>query len=443
MQKLLGSRTTDTPRNTSLVPGSVVSTLNSPRGVVDSDADFATPDNNLEGTLTGRGRPGRNSRVSAVYVLNMRGEPLMPTAPRKARVLLKEGKAKVAKRTPFTVQLLYPTGETKQPVSLGVDAGYSKVGLSAVVPGKKELFSAEVQLRGDIVKLISCRRTYRRARRGRKTWHRKPRFLNRKKPQGWLAPSIRHKLDSHIRVIREVQKILPVTSMAVEVAAFDTQKIISPDIEGTGYQTGPRRGFENVREYVLFRDRHTCRHCGGSSKDPVLVVHHIESRQTGGDRPVNLLTLCKSCHDAYHRGDIEITAKPAKGFKAEAFMNTVRWKLVSFLRERGNNVSPTFGYITKSNRISLGLPKSHTNDAFVIAGGDGQARSLNSFFVRQVRSNNRKLHKGARSHIRNTAPRFVQGFQRYDKVLYAPNGNNREECFVFGRRSSGYFDLRK
>ncbi|MCG2794628.1 MAG: RNA-guided endonuclease IscB [Actinomycetia bacterium] len=371
----------------------------------------------------------------------------MPTTPGKAKVLLRDGRARIVRRTPFTVQLLYHVREAKQPVSLGVDAGYSTVGLSAVVPGGQELYSSEVRLRGDIVKLVSCRRAYRRARRCRKTWHRKPRFLNRKKPDGWLAPSIQHKLDSHLKLVREVQKILPVSKITVEVASFDVQKLQNPELPGKGYQEGPQKDFENVREYVLFRDNHTCRHCKGKSKDPVLQTHHIVSRQTGGDSPENLLTVCRTCHDAHNRGETPITATPPKGFRSEAFMNAVRRRLVALLREENDPeicpVFETYGYITKSVRIALSLPKSHANDAFIIAGGNGEERASDTFFSKQVRSNNRKLFKGVRSHLKNTAPRFVQGFQRYDKVLCAPNGNNREECFVFGRRSSGYFDVRK
>ena len=442
----LPERNTYTPRDASQVPGSVTRALNSSSGVKNSDAGLKTSDNNSDGTLTGRGRPGRDEEksVPAVFVLNVRGEPLMPTSPRKAKALLRDGKARVSQRTPFTIQLLYHVKETKQSVSLGVDAGYLNVGLSAVVSGKRELLSSEVQLRGDIVKLISERRTYRRARRGRKTWHRKPRFLNRKKPEGWLAPSIRHKLDSHLKLIREVQKILPVSEITVEVASFDIQEIQNPGISGKGYQEGPQKGFENIREYVLFLDNHRCQHCKGKSKDPVLQVHHIVSRQTGGNRPENLLTVCKTCHEAHNRGEIEINAAPPKGFRQESFMNTVRWRLVGLLREEKTcPVSATYGYITKSNRIALSLPKSHANDALVAAGGNGEERASGTFFSKQVRSNNRKLFKGARSHLKNTAPRFIQGFQRYDKVLYAPDGNNCEECFVFGRRSSGYFDIRK
>lgn len=375
-------------------------------------------------------------RVPAVYVLNMRGEPLVPTTPRKARLLLRDGKARVVRRTPFVVQLLYPTGETAQAVTLGVDAGYSHIGMSAVMEDK-ELYSTEVMLRSDMVKLNSERRMYRRNRRHRKCWYRKPRFLNRTKPNGWLAPSIQHKLDSHVKVVKQTAELLPVTKVVVEVANFDIQKIKDPEIESEQYQQGNQYGFDNVREYVFFRDGHKCRHCNGKSKDPVLQTHHIISRQVGGDRPDNLLTVCKTCHGAHNRGKIVIVAKPKKGYKAEAFMTTVRWKVVDVLVELGYDVSHAYGHITKSDRIALGLPKSHINDAFVIAGGNGQARSAENYLVKQVRSNNRKLYRGDRSHVKNTAPRFVHCYQRYDRVRY-----QNTECFVFGRRSTGYFSLK-
>lgn len=192
---------------------------------------------------------------------------LMPCTPRKARKLLKEGKAKVVRRTPFTIQLTIPTGESKQPITLGVDSGYHHIGLAAVTDsGKKEVYSADVKLRNDIVKLNSERRQYRRFRRYRKTWYRKSRFLNRKKPEGWLAPSIQHKLDSHLKIINKVKEILPISEISVEVAAFDIQKIKNPKLEGVEYQNGVQKGFWNVREYVLYRDGHVCQNCQGQSK---------------------------------------------------------------------------------------------------------------------------------------------------------------------------------
>jgi len=363
----------------------------------------------------------------------------MPCRPRKVRTLLKEGKAKVVKKTPFTIQLLHGSSGYKQPIILGVDSGYANVGLSAVTD-KKELFASEVKLRTDIVKLISERRMCRRTRRSRKTWYRQPRFLNRvkSKKKGWLAPSIQHKFDSHIKIIDRVKEILPITKINVEVAAFDIQRIKNPEIAGAEYQQGEKLGFWNTREYVLYRDNHTCQSCNGKSKDPILNVHHIKSRQIGGDRSANLITLCKTCHQQHHKGEIKLKAKQPNGFKAETFMSMVRWKIVDKLRELRNQVNHTYGYITKNNRIKNNIPKSHINDAFVIAGGEGQEREETQYLQKQVRKNNRKLFKGIRSHIRNTAERFIHGFQRFDKVLY-----NNIECFIFGRRKTGYFDIRE
>ena len=294
-----------------------------------------------------------------------------------------------------------------------------------------------MKLRTDIVKLNSERRQYRRARRNRKTWYREPRFLNRKKDNGWLAPSIQHKLDSHIKLIDMVKKILPITKINIEVANFDIQKIKNPDIEGTDYQNGEQSGFWNVREYVLHRDGHICQHCKGKSGDKILEVHHVNTRQTGGDRPDNLITLCSLCHEKVSQNKLQFKIKVSKGYKAESFMSMVRWRLVNIIREKGDIVSHTYGYITKGKRIALGVEKTHINDAFVILGGTNQTR-LDSYLIQQVRKCNRKLYKGVRSHIKNTVPRLLYGFQRFDKVLW-----KGVECFIFGRRTSGYFDIRR
>jgi hypothetical protein len=382
-------------------------------------------------------------RYLHVYVMNMRSQPLMPCSPRYARLLLGQGKARVMLRTPFTIQLTYATGEARQSIRLGMDGGYLNIGVSTITQ-KREIFAAEVQLREDLVKLNAERRQYRRSRRSRKTCYRKPRFLNRCKPQGWLPPSLQHKLDSHLTIIEFIKELLPVSVTRVEVAAFDIQKIKNPDIVGVEYQEGEQKGFWNVREYVLYRDEHRCQHCKGKSKDPVLEVHHIVSRQIGGDRPENLITLCKTCHHKITHGTIELQMSPKKGYKAETFMTTLRWQLVDQLRAKDEQVSHTYGYLTKSKRIALGLEKSHINDTFVIAGGRTQQRSVR-YRITQVRNCKRKLYRGARSQLRNTAPRYIHGFQRYDKVLWNEKTGKEKgiECFIWGRRKSGYFALRK
>lgn len=431
----LEKRNTYTPPNASQVRCNCDPALN--REETLSVPCLKTSLNISDAALTATGHAGQDLRVPAVFVQNIRGQALMPTTPRTARVLLRYGKAKVIKRTPFTIRLCHTNGESKQEIMLGVDSGFCNVGISAVTKNK-EVYSADVHLRNDIVKLNSERRQYRRARRHRKTRYRQPRFLNRKKPEGWLAPSIQHKLDSHLKIVRGVLQILPISAIVVEVAAFDIQKIRNPEISGELYQQGEQFGFCNVREYVLHRDGHTCQHCKGKNKDHVLEVHHIISRQTGGDRPDNLLTLCKTCHDGVSQGKIDLGVTEQRGFKAETFMSVVRWRLVNQLKELYPRIQiqHTYGHFTKTKRVEFGLPKSHTNDAFVIAGGERQERSLVCHIQRQVRKCNRKLFRGDRSHIRNTAPREVFGFRLWDKVDFGGR-----TMFIKGRRVTGYFAL--
>lgn len=378
-----------------------------------------------------------------VYVLNINGQPLMPTQRHgKVRRLLKAEKAKVIKCCPFTIQLLYETQDNVQPVSLGVDAGSKYIGISATTE-EIVLYEAEIELRNDIVKLLSDRREQRRGRRNRKTRYRKPRFNNRRRKDGWLAPSVQNKVDSHLTAIRKVYEILPVTKVIVEVASFDIQKIKNLDIKGTEYQKGEQLGFWNVREYVLWRDNHTCQCCKGKSKDKVLNVHHIESRKTGGNAPNNLITLCETCHKGYHNGTIVLPNAIKRGmrFRDAAFMNIMRWTLYENLKKIYNNVSLTYGYITKNVRINNGLSKSHYFDARCISGNPTAKPLGYYFYQRKVRCHNRKIHKckinkgGIRK--RNQAAFEVYGFRLYDKVCW-----DGHECFIFGRRSTGRMDLR-
>jgi hypothetical protein len=190
----------------------------------------------------------------------MRGQPLMPTTPQKARKLIKNEKAKVKQRTPFVIQLKYATGETTEPITLGLDSGYQFVGFSANTK-KKELISGELELRKDISKKLTEKREYRRIKRNR-LWYREPRFNNRTstKKKGWFAPSIRHKLDSHKRLIKEIKQILPITKVIVEIATFDAHKMKKPEVTGIEYQQGELQGYE-VREYLLEKWKRKCAYC--------------------------------------------------------------------------------------------------------------------------------------------------------------------------------------
>ena len=377
-----------------------------------------------------------------VYVLSIDGKPLMPCKEAKARKLLRDNLAIVVRREPFTIQLIFECENQTQEVTLGVDAGSKTIGLSATTE-KSELFSAEVELRNDIVDLLSTRRQNRRARRNRKTRYRQARFYNRvrSKNKGWLAPSIEHKINTHLKMVEKVHQILPISKIIVETAAFDIQKIKNPEISGTDYQQGEQLDFWNVREYVLFRDGHKCQGKKGC-KNTILNVHHIESRKIGGNSPDNLMTLCEDCHKAYHKGILKLNLKRRQSFKDATFMGIMRWAFYNRLRELYSNVKMTYGYLTKNTRIRNGLPKEHRVDALCISGNPQAKRSDWWYYIKKVRNQNRQLHKNTilKGGYRkaNKAERCVFGYQLFDKVKY-----NNQEGFIFGRRSSGYFDIRK
>ena len=386
-----------------------------------------------------------------VYVLDSNGQPLMPTARHgKVRRLLNDRLAKVVKRCPFTIQLLYQSTKGTQPVSLGVDAGSKHIGLAATTE-KKVVYQEELIPRNDVVKLLSARRALRRSRRNRKTRYRKPRFNNRvhSKHKGWLAPSVEVKIQEHITAIKSVCKILPVSEIHVETAEFDLQRLKAMEEGkslpvGTDYQLGEQYDFYNTRQYVLHQDGYICQCCGTHDNNIKLHVHHIESRQTGGNAPNNLITLCEHCHKVLHEGKIELPKcrKRSKSHRDATFMGIMRNTLLERLKKEVDvPVMMTYGYITKYWREKVGLEKSHINDAICISKHP-YAKPLNTYYLtKAVRRHNRQIHKANFSkggiRKRNQAPYLVKGFRLFDKVLY-----QGKECFIFGRRVSGRMDVR-
>lgn len=368
-----------------------------------------------------------------IYVRSKDGKVLMPTERcGKIGYLLRHGKAHVASRVPFIVQLDYETSTYTQDVSLGIDAGSKHIGVSASSE-KKELFAAQVELRSDIVSLLSTRRELRRTRRNRKTRYRKARFNNRKKKDGWIAPSIEQKVASHLKVIRLVHDLLPIAKTTIEVGQFDAQKIKNPDIKGEDYQQGEQMGFWNIREYVLARDGHRCVHCNGKSKDSILNVHHLEGRKTGGNSPGNLVTLCETCHKAYHRGEFALKIKRRSSLRDAAVMNIMRWAVYDRAKLEFGNVNLTYGYATKYTRIENGITKTHTADAFCIAKNVHAMRSRIFFLCRCVRRHTRALHVcnpkrgGMRRYCIASHKIGKSRFQRYDMVRW-----KGRECFISG-----------
>lgn len=381
-----------------------------------------------------------------VYVLDKDGHPLIPTNRHgKVRRMLKSGQVKVVKKCPFTIQLMYESEHNVQPVSLGIDAGSKHIGVSATTK-TTVLYEADVELRDDIVKLLATRRQMRSFRRSRKTRYRPKRFDNRRRGKGWFAPSIRQKINTHLVTVARVCEILPVTQIIVETASFNIQKIKNPKIQGVEYQRGEQTDFWNVREYVLFRDGHVCQCCKGKKKDPILNVHHIESRKSGGDAPNNLITLCETCHKGYHNGTIKLPKRIKRGmkFKDAAFMGIMRWTFYNTLKEKYEPdipVSMTYGYLTKNTRIQHNLPKEHYIDARCISGNPDAKSDGVYYYQKKIRCHNRQIHKfnTLRKGVRklNQSEYLVKGYRIFDKVRY-----QGKEYFVFGRRKTGFFDIR-
>ena len=319
----------------------------------------------------------------------------MPCSQRKARILLRDGKAEIYKYNPFTIRLTYATGETVQSCNVGVDTGSRHIGL-AVTSEDKVLFKGEVELRQDVKSNLDTRRTLRRSRRNRKTRYRKCRFLNRKRENGWLPPSLQNRINHTFRWIDELTWLVPQPELHIEVGKFDAAKIISPDIKGVDYQHGQTYGFYDERYFVFARDSYTCQ-CCGKSEDKILQTHHIIYRSNGGtDRADNLITVCTDCHtSANHKkgGTLykwQEEHKKVREYKEPPFMNTLRRRIFS----KYPDAVITYGSETTPKRREIGLDKTHYNDAVVISGiSKTKENPEECYLIRQFRKKKRSLHE--------------------------------------------------
>jgi len=372
-----------------------------------------------------------------VYVLNKKGKPLMPCSPRKARLLLKNREAKVVSKIPFTIRLIYGSSGYKQPLTLGVDTGSSKVGSAVADENGNILYLSEVEIRNDITKKMSRRSKYRRNRRNRKTRYRKARWLNRKNSikKDRFSPTMTSKLNSHLKEIRFVKSILPITGIIIETASFDPHALKNPEVlkNRSLYQKGINYGFANTKAYILNRDNHTCCNCKGKSKQKRLEVHHIIFRENGGsDEHDNLITLCKTCHDGIHKEKITLKKKGRKKGQLNhaTQMNSIRKQLLKVVPE----AEETFGFITKEHRQIMVLPKEHCLDAVAIAsqGNAVNFKTKNPLLKKCISDEDYQQTKGIRSE-QVIPTEKIHGFRKFDKVKYLENS-----YFIKGRMSTGY-----
>ncbi|ANB02994.1 RNA-guided endonuclease IscB [Ectothiorhodospira sp. BSL-9] len=317
----------------------------------------------------------------AVLVLDRRKKPLMPCSEKRARLLLERGRAVVHKMRPFTIRLKDRTAEasTLQPVRIKIDPGSKTTGVTVIREDDSDpeqqqvLMLMEVEHRGHQIKdALTQRRAFRRRRRGQLR-HRAPRFDNRTRPRGWLAPSLQHRVDTTLAWVARLRRLAPVTAIDQELVRFDTQAMEAPEISGVEYQQGTLHGYE-VREYLLEKWQRRCAYCG--ARDLPLEVDHIHPRSRGGsDRVSNLTLACHDCNQAKGNQPVEafLAADPKRlqrikdqaraPLKDAAAVNATRWALFQGLKAMGLPVITGSGGRTKYNRQRLGLPKTHALDA--------------------------------------------------------------------------------
>jgi len=309
-----------------------------------------------------------------VFVLDTNKQPLEPCSPTIAKKLLKAGKAAVFRQYPFTIILKKVVdGKDVQQCQLKLDPGSKTTGI-AILQGNKLIWAAELTHRGQQIKDdLESRRSLRRGRRGRKTRYRQPRFLNRTRAKGWLPPSLEHRVLTCQTWVERLIRLCPISSIAMELVRFDTQKMQNPEMSGTEYQQGTLYQYE-VREYLLEKFNRTCAYCG--AKNTPLEVEHIVALSKGGSNRVSNLTIaCVPCNQSKSNLDIKkfladkpsvlkkVLATAKAPLKDAAAVNSTRWKLFNSLKETGLPIITGTGSQTKFNRTQQGLKKTHWVDA--------------------------------------------------------------------------------
>ncbi len=321
-----------------------------------------------------------------VLVLDTKKVPLEPCSPTIAKKLLRAGKAAVFRQYPFTIILkkAIEIQEIKQ-CQLKLDPGAKTTGI-AIVQKNQLVWAAELTHRGQQIKNdLESRRSIRRGRRGRKTRYRKPRFLNRTREKGWLAPSLEHRVSTTLTWVNRLIKFAPINSIAIELVKFDCHKLQKPEISGKEYQQGTLYQYE-VREYLLEKFNRTCAYCG--IQDVPLEVEHIVPKSKGGSNRISNLTIaCVPCNQAKSNSDIKnfldkkpsllkkILSQAKTPLKDAAAVNSSRWELFNLLQETGLPVTTGTGGQTKFNRSQQKLEKRHYLDAACV----GNTPSLEIF----------------------------------------------------------------
>lgn len=413
----------------------------------------------------------------SVYVLDVKGKPLMPCTEKRGRLLLIRGRARVHKLVPFVIRLIDRDAAScvLQTLELKIDPGSKFTGVAVVrVSEQVEPQTGEIIKSAHVINLmellhrgrqiseaLTARRQMRRRRRNNLRY-RAPRFLNRKnKQKGWLAPSLQHRVDTTMSWVRRVVRYAPITKIAQELVRFDMQQIQAQaeggDLSGAEYQQGTLFGYE-VREYLLEKFARTCMYC--SVQGVPLQIEHVHPKSKGGSNRISNLGLaCQACNQKKGSQDVRVflAKDPARlkrvlaqvkaPLKDAAAVNTTRWALFEMLKTAGLPVSVASGGRTKSNRITLGVPKTHALDAACVGDVssllDWNKPALNIKCTGRGSYQRTRLDKYGfpRGYLMQT--KGVKGFQTGDMVKAVVTKGNKIGTYT-GRvavRASGSFNI--
>jgi 5-methylcytosine-specific restriction endonuclease McrA len=394
-----------------------------------------------------------------LFVLDKDRNILDPCHPAVARKLQTQLKAKMFRRYPGVIVLQRTVENPKpQPLILKIDPGSKYTGFALVNPKGEVVWGAQLTHRGQAIKAsLESRRSLRRGRRARHTRYRQPRFLNRCRPKGWLAPSLLHRVLTIETWVKRLCSYANVVEIRMELVRFDLQQIENPEISVVQYQQGELAGYE-VREYLLNKWDRKCAYCG--IENVPLQVEHIQPKAKGGSNKIsNLCLACEKCNTKKGTKDIKVflSQKPEilkrilsqakRPLKHATAVNSTRWALFNQLKLTGLLVTTGSGGLTKFNRTRLKLPKAHWLDAACVGVVDTLKVLVNTpLFIKATGHGTRQMCGTDRLGFPSRHRSRVQvhkGFQTGDIAKAIVTTGKKVGTYV-GRvlcRASGSFDL--
>ncbi len=398
----------------------------------------------------------------SVFVVDTNKTPLAPCHEDRARRLLKSGKAAIYRRFPFTIILKRAVENPQVPdLRVKLDPGSKTTGIAVVDDQSgKVVFAAELSHRGHTIKeSLDSRRAIRRSRRNRKTRYRKARWQNRRRPEGWLPPSLQSRIANILTWVARLSHLCRITNISMELVRFDMQLMENAEIAGTEYQQGTLAGYE-TREYLLEKWGRKCAYCG-KENIPLQIEHIVPRAKGGSNRVSNLCLACEKCNLAKGTKSIEdflkkkpdllkkILAQAKAPLKDAAAVNATRWELFRCLQGFGFPIECGSGGLTKYNRTARELPKTHWLDASCVGKSTPEVidtKGVQPLLIKACGYGRRQMCLPDKYGFPRTSAKgakFVKGFQTGDIVKAVVTSGKKVGTYV-GRvavRATGSFNI--